>query len=94
MVTILRTEYVYQTVTYQDQLIPSLTRNHILDNFELLPYLSVKYKLDETKQLRFNNSITTVRPRFRELTPFIYTEVFEGSKIQGNPNLINTDLQY
>jgi len=88
----LRTEYVYQTVTYQDQLIPSLTRNHILNNVELLPYLSVKYKLDGTKQIRFNNSITTVRPRFRELTPFIYTEVFAGSKIQGNPNLINTQI--
>lgn len=88
----LRVEDVYQTVTYQDQLIPSLTRNHILNNTELLPYLSLKFKLNDTQQIRFNNSLTTVRPRFRELTPFIYTEVFAGSKIQGNPELINTKI--
>jgi len=88
----LRVEDVYQTVTYQDQLIPSLTRNHILNNTELLPYFNLKYKLNETRQLRFNSSITTVRPRFRELTPFIYTEVFAGSKIQGNPELINSKI--
>ena len=88
----LRVEDVYQTVTYQDQLIPSLTRNHILNNTELLPYFNLKYKLNETQQLRFNSSITTVRPRFRELTPFIYTEVFAGSKIQGNPELSNSKI--
>lgn len=88
----LRIEDVYQSVKYQDQLIPSMTRHHIINNTELLPYLSLKYKLSDTKQIRFNNSITTVRPRFRELTPFIYTEVFAGSKIQGNPELINTKI--
>lgn len=88
----LRVEDVYQSVKYQDQLIPSMTRHHIINNTELLPYLSLKYKLSETKQIRFNNSITTVRPRFRELTPFIYTEVFAGSKIQGNPELLNTKI--
>ena len=88
----LRVEDVYQSVKYQDQLIPSMTRHHIINNTELLPYLSLKYKLSDTKQIRFNNSITTVRPRFRELTPFIYTEVFAGSKIQGNPELINTKI--
>ena len=88
----LRVEDVYQSVKYQDQLIPSMTRHHIINNTELLPYLSLKYKLNDSKQIRFNNSITTVRPRFRELTPFIYTEGFAGSKIQGNPELINTKI--
>lgn len=87
-----RVEDVSQRVTYQDQLIPSFTRNHIIDNTELLPYLSLKLKLNDTKQIRFDNSITTVRPRFRELTPFIYTEVFAGTKIQGNPELINSKI--
>lgn len=95
----IRIEHVYQNVQYQDQLIPSLTRNHFLRDTEFLPYLSLKYKLNEIHQFRITNSITTVRPRFRELTPFIYTEVFAGSKIQGNPNLINskiynTDISY
>lgn len=88
----LRVENTYQRVTYQDQLIPSLTQDHVIDNIDILPYLSVKYDVNETNQLRFNSSITTVRPRFRELTPFIYTEVFAGSKIQGNPNLMNTKI--
>ena len=95
----IRIEYAYQNIQYQDQLIPSLTRNHFLNNIEFLPYLGLKYKLNETHQFRVTNSITTVRPRFRELTPFIYTEVFAGSKIQGNPDLINskifnTDISY
>lgn len=95
----IRTENVYQSVRYQDQLIPSLTRNHILKNLEILPYLNFKYKTPHNNQIRINSSITTVRPRFRELTPFIYTEVFAGSKIQGNPELVNskiynTDLVY
>ena len=76
----IRIEHVYQNVQYQDQLIPSLTRNHFLRDTEFLPYLSLKYKLNEIHQFRITNSITTVRPRFRELTPFIYTEVFAGSK--------------
>lgn len=95
----LRLEGVYQSVKYTDQLIPSITRQHIQDNAEILPHLSAKFRVSEKDQFRFSSSITTVRPRFRELTPFIYTEVFAGTKVQGNPNLINSivtnlDLAY
>ena len=94
-----RSELVQQLVEFKDQFTPIFLRQYGLDNFEVLPYLNLKYNLSNKKQLRFTSSITTIRPRFREMTPFIYTEVFAGSKIQGNPELINSkvynlDLSY
>ena len=85
-----RVEKVYQFVRYRDQLSPVFVRYSVLDNLELLPFLNLKYKVSEQVQFKTSNSITTIRPRFREMTPFIYTEVFAGSKIQGNPNLVNS----
>jgi len=87
-----RFEKIYQLVEYKDQLSPVFTKYSILDNFEILPYLNVKYKITNKLQLRGSGAVTTIRPRFREMTPFIYTEVFAGSKIQGNPNLINSTV--
>jgi len=94
-----RLEKVIQMVDYRDQLSPVFLRRSELDNVDILPYLSLKYKLSDKKQFKFSNSITTIRPRFREMVPFIFTEVFAGAKVQGNPNLINskvygTDLSF
>jgi outer membrane receptor protein involved in Fe transport len=94
-----RGELVNQYIGFRDQVTPIFVREYNLNNFEILPYLNLKYQPNETNQIRLNSSITTIRPRFREMTPFIYTEVFAGSKIQGNPNLTNTtvynvDLSY
>jgi len=85
-----RFEDVFQWVRYRDQLSPVFVRYSVLDNFELLPFVNGKYKVSDKLQFKTSNSITTIRPRFREMTPFIYTEVFAGSKIQGNPNLSNS----
>jgi outer membrane receptor protein involved in Fe transport len=95
----LRVEDVEQVVNYRDQLSPVFLKNNKIDNLDLLPFLSIKYRINDKKQLKFVASITNIRPRFRETVPFIYTEVFAGSKIQGNPNLtvskvINFDLGY
>ena len=88
----LRVELVNQQIEFRDQVTPIFIRNFTLENIELLPYLNLKYKINSLNQLRLTSSITTVRPRFREMTPFIYTEVFAGSKIQGNPELSNTTI--
>ena len=88
----IRIENPIQIVTYKDQFSPTFTRQSVLNDIEILPYLNSKIKLSEKIQLKTSTSITTIRPRFRELTPFIYTEVFAGSKIQGNPNLINSKV--
>lgn len=87
-----RIESVRQIVNYKDQLSPTFTKQSLLQNVDVLPFISSKYKINEKLQIKFNNSITTIRPRFREMVPFIYTEVFAGSKIQGNPNLINSTV--
>ena len=94
-----RGEMVQQMVQFRDQFTPIFIRKYYLDGFEVLPYLNLKYRVNEKNQIRVTSSITTIRPRFREMTPFIYTEVFAGSKIQGNPELINStvyniDLSY
>ena len=88
----IRMENVYQRVDYRDQLIPILKRFEILDNNEILPFVGMRYNMNETKQIKLSSSITTIRPRFREMVPFIYTEVFAGTKIQGNPKLINSTI--
>lgn len=87
-----RLENAYQYLSYRDQLQPSILREVVNDNLEFLPFFNAKYGKSDKLQYRLNLSKTLVRPRFRELTPFLYTEVFAGSKIQGNPNLNNTDI--
>lgn len=94
-----RVENVDQIVNYRDQLSPVFLKTNRIENLEFLPFVSLKYKLNDLSQIKFASSITTIRPRFRETVPFIYTEVFAGSKIQGNPNLLvskiyNLDLGY
>lgn len=87
-----RIENPLQIITYKDQFSPTFTRQNRINEVEVLPYLNSKFKFGEKIQLKTSTSLTTIRPRFRELTPFIYTEVFAGSKIQGNPNLINSKV--
>lgn len=87
-----RVENVYQSVNYRDQLIPILKKSEILENNEILPFLSIRRNINDKNQIKFISSITSVRPRFREMVPFIYTEVFAGTKIQGNPKLINSKI--
>ena len=88
----IRVENPLQLVTYKDQFSPTFTRQNKLNNIEVLPYINSKFKLSDKLQIKSATSITSIRPRFRELTPFIYTEVFAGTKIQGNPELINSKI--
>lgn len=87
-----RAEHSMQVVSYKDQLSPIFTQNAILNNLDLLPYINLKYKTGLQTQLKFTTSRTTIRPRFREMTPFLYTEIFAGSKIQGSPELKNSGV--
>lgn len=86
----LRVEQPLQIVTHQDQFTPSITQQTVNYNVELLPYLNTKFKLSDRFQIKTASSITTIRPRFREMIPVIYTEVFAGNKIQGNAELSNS----
>ena len=53
--------------------------------------MSSKVKI-KNHQLRFNFSQTLSQPRFRELTPFEYTEMFASAKIKGNPELVTSTI--
>lgn len=88
----IRAEHSMQVVSYKDQLSPIFTQNAILNNLDLLPFINLKYKTGLQSQLKFTTSRTTIRPRFREMTPFLYTEIFAGSKIQGSPELKNSGV--
>lgn len=87
-----RTESVSQIVRYKDQFSPMIVRENVLSGVEVLPFISGKYKVSDKIQFKGSGSITTIRPRFREMVPFIYVEVFAGSKIQGNPQLLNSTV--
>jgi hypothetical protein len=83
-----RVESIIGEISYKNQVVPSITERVNLNSLEILPHLDIKYKLDDEKQIRFNNSLTYIMPKFRELTEFEYTEIFAGSKC------FNTDLSY
>jgi len=87
-----RIENVYQLTTYRDQTSPLFERNSLLQNLDFLPFVNFKLNVNEKLNIKSNISKTTIRPRFRELVPFMYTEIFAGSKIQGNPNLLNSQI--
>ena len=94
-----RVESIIGEISYKNQVVPSITERVNLNSLEILPHLDIKYKLDDEKQIRFNNSLTYIMPKFRELTEFEYTEIFAGTKIRGNSDIINskcfnTDLSY
>ena len=88
----LRFENSYQGIFYKDQIQPNIERSHHIDSYEFLPSMVFKYEINERNQIKLSTSKTTIRPRFRELTPFLYTEMFAGSKIQGNPELKNSSV--
>jgi outer membrane receptor protein involved in Fe transport len=79
--------------------VPSIIERVNLNSLEILPHIDIKYRLDDERQVRFNNSLTYIMPKFRELTEFEYTEIFAGTKIRGNSDLVNskslnTDISY
>ena len=86
-----RGELVSQNISHLDQMQPIFTRQYGETKFYLLPYMSSKVKI-KNHQLRFNFSQTLSQPRFRELTPFEYTEMFASAKIKGNPELVTSTI--
>ena len=56
------------------------------ENF-YLPSLSIRYALNDEKNLRFAFSKTVSTPEFKEMAPFVYEGVTQ--RIGGNPDLLN-----
>jgi len=89
-----RGEYINQTVVWRTAL--SKGKNE-LDQFEILPNLAVRYKVDNKQNIRFAASKTYTLPQFKERAMFVYEEVTESYR--GNPMLYastnyNADLKW
>lgn len=63
-----------------------------LDEVNVLPSLSLTYRLNESMNLRLAASQTVDRPEFRELAPFQFTEASSLRQLRGNPNLQVADI--
>jgi outer membrane receptor protein involved in Fe transport len=57
---------------------------------DFLPTANLVYALTPQMNVRAAYSKTLVRPRFRELAPFLFFDYVRRRSISGNPNLLNT----
>lgn len=64
-----------------------------LDDDDLMPSLSLVYKLSDEANLRAAVSETVNRPEFRELAPFSFTDVVGGRSAVGNPDLTSATIR-
>ncbi|UJH90532.1 TonB-dependent receptor [Antarcticibacterium sp. 1MA-6-2] len=96
----LRGEYAPREITFRGPLDRPETPYEVItyDPFDLSPSLNAKYTVNETSNLRLAASITTTRPRLREILPTVYQDG-DGNQVIGNPSLLNSrnynfDLKY
>lgn len=63
-----------------------------LKQTDVLPSLSLTYRLNRDMNLRLAGSRTLDRAEFRELAPFQFTEASSLRQLKGNPNLVIADI--
>lgn len=90
----LRGEHINQLVDWRTAL--SQGKNEF-DQFEILPSLAMRYKMNDKNNLRFAASKTYTLPQFKERAMFVYEDVTEIER--GNPMLYastnyNADLKW
>ncbi len=64
----------------------------ILNNLDPLPSAILKYTVREDMNVRAAFSKTVSRPNFRELTPTLFPALPGQRVLQGNPNLVQSDI--
>ncbi len=90
-----RIEQINQTLNFNTSL---NSDSNELDQFEILPSISLKYELNEKQNLKFAASKTYTLPQFKERAPFQFDETPTMSTL-GNPALYtstnyNFDLKW
>ncbi|MFA8450398.1 MAG: TonB-dependent receptor domain-containing protein [Bacteroidales bacterium] len=65
-------------------------KNGKLENSDILPALSITYKLNDRMNIRLAYSKTIAKPNFRELAPYASFDFMGGDIIVGNPKLSRT----
>ena len=83
---------VYQYTNNNDALAPIEKIPESLSFNKLLPSLGLKYSFDKSNQLNFAYSQTYIVPDLREFTSAEYFHPYEVATVQGNPNLVNTNI--
>jgi hypothetical protein len=63
-----------------------------VDDSDLLPSVSLIYRLSDAANARIGASRTVNRPEFRELAPFRYTHIVGGYAVTGNPELVSATI--
>ena len=92
----IRGEQIDQSINWTTSLDPS-GDNNALNDFQLLPALSLKYSVNEQQNLKFAASRTYTLPQYKERAPFLFQEV--NQDYFGNPFLsastnYNFDLKW
>jgi len=89
-----RAEYLKQSIDWKTALSEG---DHSFNQFEILPSLAVRYKVNDQQILRFAASKTYTLPQFKETAMFVYEDVTET--FRGNPMLYpstnyNADIKW
>jgi outer membrane receptor protein involved in Fe transport len=87
-----RYESSEQSVTTFDPFNVDDAVQSVNDSNDLLPSLNVVYEIAPRTNIRLAYGRSLNRPEFRELSPFVFTEVAGGRSISGNPNLVQATL--
>lgn len=82
-----RYERSEQSVTTFNPFAISNAVESINDTIDVLPSLNLVRQIGARTNLRFGYGRSVNRPEFRELSPFVFTEVAGGRSVSGNPNL-------
>jgi TonB-dependent receptor len=74
-------------------------RGSQINDTDVLPALSVVYRVNRNSNTRFGISKTLARPQLREISPFYSTSAISDLPTQGNPDLkltkiLNADLRF
>lgn len=68
------------------------TQTASLDDYDVLPSLSLIFSPTDKMNVRFVGAQTLARPEFRELAPFEFTDFVGGATVIGNPALVSTKI--
>jgi TonB-dependent receptor len=71
---------------------PAQSNGASLDDLRWLPSVSLIFSPTDKQNIRLVGSRTLARPEFRELAPFVFTDFVGGANVQGNPNLVTTNV--
>ncbi len=89
-----KTDYT-QTVysyTFENIFLPIKKEPQTLTFNKILPSITAKYIFNKKNQLSFSYNQTYIVPDLREFTDAKYFHPYEVAEVQGNPDLINTDI--